>query len=47
MEKFNLHEKIVRLQDKTLVFNELDVGSLNPREIDFKLNGLHFLMILC
>jgi len=39
MEKFNLHEHIIRLQDKTLDFNELDVNSLTPRDIDLKLNG--------
>jgi len=40
MEKFNLHEKIIRLQDKTLDFNELDVNSLSTRDIDVKLNGM-------
>ncbi|ORX43125.1 condensin complex subunit 1 [Piromyces finnis] len=38
MEKFNLHEHIIRLQDKTLDFNELDVSSLTTRDIDIKLN---------
>jgi len=45
MNKFNLHEKIIRLQDKTLDFNELDIHSLTLRDIDIKLNGLSFTIL--